>query len=60
MPKKKYTVDLTQDERAELESFVSHGKRSAQAITRARCLLRADEGCEDPEIAEDLECHRLC
>jgi len=48
MAKKKYTVDLTEDERAELESFVSHGKRSAEAITRARCLLRADEGLSDP------------
>ena len=33
MARKKYTVDLAEDERAELESFVSHGKRSAQAIT---------------------------
>lgn len=59
MAKKKYTVDLTEDERAELESFVSHGKRSAQAITRARCLLRADEGLSDPDIAEALDCHPM-
>jgi len=59
MAKKKYTVDLTEDERAELESFVSHGKRSAQAVTRARCLLRADEGLSDPDIAEVLDCHLM-
>jgi hypothetical protein len=40
MGKKKYTVDLSENEREELESFVSHGKRSAQAITRARILSR--------------------
>jgi transposase len=59
MAKKKYTVDLTADERAELESFVSHGKRSAQAITRARCLLRADEGVSDPDIADALDCSSI-
>ena len=47
MARKKYTVDLSEDERAELESFVSYGKRSAQAITRAHILLKADEGVSD-------------
>ena len=59
MAKKKYTVDLSEDEREELESFVSHGKRSAQAITRARVLLRADEGLSDPDIAEVLDCSSI-
>jgi len=59
MGKKKYTVDLSEDERAELESFVSHGKRSAQAITRARILLRADEGVSDPAIADALDCSSI-
>lgn len=31
MPKKSYEVDLSADERAELESFISRGVRSAQA-----------------------------
>ena len=59
MGKKKYTVDLSEDEREELKSFVSHGKRSAQAITRARVLLRADEGLSDPDIAEVLDCSKI-
>jgi len=59
MANKKYTVDLSDDERAELESFVSHGKRSAQAITRARILLRADEGVSDPDIADALDCSAM-
>lgn len=59
MAEKKYTVDLTADERAELESFVSHGKRSAQAIRRARILLRADEGVSDPNIADALDCSAM-
>jgi transposase len=59
MVKKKYTVDLSEDERAELESFVSHGKRSAQAITRARILLRADEGVSDSDIADALDCSAM-
>ena len=56
MANKKYTVDLNEDERGELESFASHGKRSAQAIRRARVLLRADEGVSDPDIADALDC----
>lgn len=59
MVNKKYTVDLSDDERTELESFVSRGKRSAQAITRARILLRADEGVSDPEIADALGCSAM-
>ena len=59
MARKKYTVDLSEDERAELESFVSHGKRSAQAITRAHILLKADEGVSDVWIADALDCSAM-
>ena len=44
MPNKQHTVDLSEDERAELESFVSSGVRKAEDITRARILLKADDG----------------
>ena len=47
MPKPKYDVDLTAEERAELETFISRGVRSAQAILRARTLLKVDEGATD-------------
>jgi len=56
MPAKKYTVDLSEEERAELEEFISKGDRSAQAITRARILLQADEGVTDQKIVEALGC----
>lgn len=59
MARKKYTVDPSEDERAELESFVSHGKRSAQAITRAHILLKADEGVSDVWIADAFDCSAM-
>jgi len=36
MPKQKYDVDLSADEREQLESFIIRGVRSAQVILRAR------------------------
>lgn len=56
MTAKRYVVDLSDAERTELESFVSSGTRSAQAITRARILLKADRDHTDPEISEALGC----
>jgi hypothetical protein len=43
MPKKKYIVDLTPEEREALETLLSSGKDSARKLTRARILLKADE-----------------
>lgn len=56
MPNKQYTVDLSEDERAELESFVSSGVRKAEDITRARILLKADDGAIDLSISRALDC----
>ena len=56
MTAKRYVVDLSEEERQELESFVSSGTRSAQAITRARILLKADHGDTDEKISEVLDC----
>ena len=56
MTRKKHTVDLSDDERTELESFVSSGVHRAQAITRARILLKADDGATDAEISCALDC----
>ena len=50
MPNKQHTVDLSEDERAELESFVSSGVRKAEDITRARILLKADDGAEGVKV----------
>ena len=55
MPKKKYIVKLTPDEREELETLISSGKSSARKLTRARILLKADEGWIDKAISEALD-----
>jgi transposase len=52
--KKVFIVRLTEAERSELEALVGKGKASALAITRARILLKADQG-EDGEAATDAE-----
>ena len=57
---KKYIVDLTVEERTELEQFTTTGRRAADQLTRARILLKAD--CNQPggswldaEIASALD-----
>ena len=42
MPKKKYIVDLTDSERAELEQRTNKGKIAAYKMNHARILLLAD------------------
>jgi len=57
MPRKKYIVTLTPDERDHLLRLVSTGKIAARTLTRAHILLKADEspggsGWNDAYIAE--------
>jgi transposase len=54
MPAKKYIVDLTAEERETLIGVIRHGKAAARKVTRARILLKADEGLTDEEIAEEV------
>jgi transposase len=54
MPKKIYIVDLTEDERTYLLTFIKSGEQSARKLNRARILLHADEGKTDGEIAAAL------
>lgn len=56
MSRKKYTVDLTEDQRDELEDFISSGIHKTQEVTRARILLKVDDGWTDKEISEALDC----
>lgn len=45
MPRKKvYEVELSQAERDHLKNLVSTGTQKARKLTRARILLKADEG----------------
>ena len=60
---KKYVVKLCAEERERLEAMIKSGKRSAQLITKARILLKADtsdagEGWTDGEIAAALDTRR--
>lgn len=57
---KKYVVRLSAQEREKLSDFMRSGKRSAQLLTKARILLKADvseagEGWSDSRIAEALD-----
>ena len=58
--RKKYVVRLSAEEREQLWDFIHSGKRSAQLLTKARILLKADvseagEGWSDGKIAEALD-----
>ena len=57
---KKYVVKLSEDERNQLNELIRKGKSSAQRLTKARILLKADvseagEGWSDSRIMEALE-----
>jgi transposase len=49
--RKRYLVDLTSDERAQLVALTRKGKASARQVTRAHVLLHAADGLPDAEIA---------
>jgi hypothetical protein len=57
---KKYVVRLGAEEREQLNDLIRSGKRSAQLLTKARILLKADvsdagEGWSDSRIARALD-----
>jgi transposase len=57
---KKYVVRLSIEERERLDELIRKGKRSAQLLTKARILLKADvsdagEGWSDSAIATALD-----
>ena len=60
MPKKKYIVFLTPEERQELKQLTKTGKNPAYKVNHARILLKADinqsqGGWTDSEIGESLD-----
>ena len=59
MPAKKYRVDLTAHERKTLLNLLHSGRTTARQGTRARILLKADEGLTDEEIAEEVATSRV-
>src|SRR5215218_11273169 len=51
----KYVVTLRPAEREALTQLVRAGTRSARSLTRARVLLKADEGLSDSEVAAAVD-----
>ena len=58
MPAKKYIVELSNEEQADLQDLTSKGKQSARKIKRAQILLKADKGWKDKAIIEALNASR--
>jgi hypothetical protein len=63
MPAKLYKITLTLEERDFLGDVTSKGRGSAQRVTHARILLKADQGekgpgWDDQLISKALDVHR--
>jgi transposase len=57
MPKPKtHVIQLTAEERAELEQWLHSGRRSAKSQTHARILLKADTGPDGPGWLDSQIC----
>jgi transposase len=52
---KKYVVKLKGHERLELQRKLRGGRESARVLSRARVLLKCDEGCTDEEVVEAVD-----
>lgn len=52
--RKRYVVDLSDDERTTVRELVRKGTASARKVTRAHILLQADDGASDKTIAAAL------
>ena len=55
MARKRYPVQLTESERDELNRLIRAGKHSVRIVTRARILLKVDEGWTAPQVAAALD-----
>jgi len=55
MPAIKYKVNLTDEEKRQLEAFIHQGKSAARSQTRARILLKAASGLQDKDIIQALD-----
>ena len=58
MPRKKYIVKLIPEERDELQQMLSSGEERVRKLTRARILLKADQGWTDEAIGRALDVGR--
>ena len=58
MPAKRYFINLSQEEKEELQTLISSGKSRARVQTRARVLLLCDEHSDwsDKKVADAVLC----
>ena len=55
MVQEKYGFRLATQEKGRLRKMIRAGRSSAQAITRARILIKIDEGWTAPQVAAALD-----
>ena len=55
MPKIKYRLALTQEEREELEAIATKGKHNAQKVLNALILLNCDENASTPRTLREQD-----
>ena len=55
MAQEKFAVQLSQEDRSQLEGFIRRAQRSARVINRARILLTTDEGWSASQVAAGLD-----
>jgi transposase len=60
MPRKKYLINLSDEERQALAELTRKGEIKARKFKRAMVLLKADEGLNDPRIMSALNVSRPC
>jgi transposase len=53
--KRAIPIHLSEDERTYMQVFVRRGKTNARTLTRARILLKCDEGWSNDEIIRALD-----
>ena len=58
MPRKKYIINLSDEEHQELEEMTHKGKIGVRKFKRAMILLKANEGLSDPQIMAALDVSR--
>lgn len=58
MPRKKYLINLSREDRDNLEEMTRKGTIKARKFKRAMIILKADEGLSDPQIMAVLDVSR--
>ncbi len=53
--REKYRVRLDQEDWEQLQQLIRSGKSRARVMTRARILLKSDEGWKAPKVSEALD-----